>query len=236
MAKKRSLDPMREQLRVLTKKANKMATKLIEKNVASRALLEAQRTLKKMPTRADDSQLFRADLKRTCDINREFARVQAFLNDYTSTVRGAKGFTSDIKGLAGAFGSQWNVNGTGKNYDTERIDEDVAKKAFEIYRKVIEAAGGWERAVGMLKGKESLIGYGSENLIINIYDMVDNGMREVSIQSIALEMVENGIKAYEEMAAKQVADYDYGIVFDDETVTARRQFYTWRRKYRKGEI
>ena len=35
-----------------------------------------------MPTRADDSQLFRADLKRTRDINREFARVQAFLNDY----------------------------------------------------------------------------------------------------------------------------------------------------------
>ena len=108
-------------------------------------------------------------------------------------------------------------------------DEEITKKTFELYRRVVEAAGGWERAVGLIQGKESLIGYGSENLINNIYDMVENNYDEGDIISIALEQVESGIRAYEEMAAKQVSDYDYGIVFDDETAKERRQFYMWRR-------
>ena len=39
------------------------------------------------------------------------------------------------------------------------------------------------------------------------------------------------------MAAKQVSDYDYGIVFDDETVKERRAWFSWlfdnRKKFKK---
>ena len=228
-----SLDPMREQLSVLVNMANERANQLISSNLISRALLEAQRTLARQTSRSEDEELFKSNLKTRQQINREFARVHAFLNDYTSTPEGAENFKTNLQDLAGAFGAQWN-DGTGKNYDTSRIDDDIAAQTFDIYRKTVEAAGGWERAVGMFQGKESLIGYGSENLIIAIYDMIQNKVDEGLIMNRALNMVQEGIAAYEEMASKQVQDYDYGIVFDDETAARRRAFYTWRRSRRGG--
>lgn len=226
--KRVSLDPLREQLAVLVDQANQRVRELRFLGLGSRALEEANRTQKRKPTRYSDDLPFRADLKRRRDINIEFARVHEFLNDYTSTVEGAGNFENDISRLRGQFGANWNTEGTGKNYNTEIIDDETAKKAFEIYRKVIEAAGGWERAVGMLKGKESLIGYGSENLIVNIYDMVENNEDEGDIMTIALRIVDEGIEAYNEMARRQRANYDYGIVFDDETVQSRRDYFKYK--------
>lgn len=229
-----TLNPLREQLQVLVRQANERAQMLIEYNLPSRALMEAQRSWARQTSRAGDETLFKSDLKRRTQIEREFARVHAFLNDYTSTVEGAKDFTTDISRLTGQFGSKWNSAGTGQNYNTDIIDEKIASKAFELYRKVIERAGGWERAVGMLKGKESLIGYGSENLIANIYDMVENEMDDDLIINIASEQIEAGLEAYEEMASKQRADYDYGVVFDDEDTKARKEFYMWKFRYKRG--
>lgn len=233
MNRRRKLEPLRMQLQVLVNQANERAEQLIKAGLPSRALLEAQRTLKRKSTRANDEFLFRSDLARKVDINREFARVHAFLNDYTSTMTGAANFTTDINSLDGAFGGRWKVS-TGENFDTSRIDKTMASKAFDIYRRVVEQAGGWERAVGLFQGKESLVGYGSENLITAIYDMVQNSVNEGDIINLARDMVESGIQAYQEMAANQVADYDYGIVFDDEEAQQRRNFYTWRRNYRRG--
>lgn len=236
-SKRVSLNPLREQLKVLVDQANSRANAINKKGLLSRAVQEAQRTLKKQSSRVDDEELFRADLKTRQQINKEFARVHAFLGDYTSSVKGAYKFQTDLNSLSelkGAFGSKWRET-TGVNYDTSRIDEDSAKKAFEIYRMVTEAAGGWERAVGVFQGKESLIGFGSETLITNIYSMVVDGKKQKTIMNIARDMIEEGIKNYTDMAAKQVADYDYGIVFDDETAQARRNYYTWRRAYRQGK-
>lgn len=242
---KRTLDPLREQLSVLVNQANERVSQLIQGNLTSRALLEATRTRLRQSKRVDDDVEFRADLKTRREINREFARVHTFLNDYTSTVEGANDFQSKLSSYKGAFGSQWQAE-YGKNYDTSRIDSDKASIAFDIYRRIVEAAGGWERAVGIFQGKESLIGYGSENLIIAIYDMVENlpsssfnnePDRESFIIQRGLDIVNSGIKAYEEMAAKQVSDYDYGIVFDDETVQERRAWFAWlfdnRTKFKK---
>ena len=64
--------------------------------------------------------------------------------------------------------------------------------------------------------------------------MVQNKVDEGLIMNRALNMVQEGIAAYEEMASKQIQDYDYGIVFDDETAARRRAFYTWRRSRRGG--
>lgn len=216
-----SLKPLRDELQVLVNQANNRVHALIESGLPSRALLEAQRTWARQTSRANEDELFKSDLKSRRQIDREFARVHEFLNDYTSTVRGAKNLQSDFD----RFSGQWKTG--------EDMDEKLRAKTFEIYRKVVEAAGGWERAIGLLQGKESLTGYGSENLVNNIYDMLENEYSEGLIIQIALEQVESGIKAYEEMAERQVSDYDYGIVFDDETAKERREFYTWRRRYRQ---
>ena len=216
-----SLKPLRAELQVLVDQANSRVHALIESGLPSRALLEAQRTWARQTSRAEEDELFKSDLKSRRQIEREFARVHEFLNDYTSTVRGAKNLQSDFD----RFSGHWKTG--------EGMNEQLRGKTFEIYRKVVEAAGGWERAIGLLQGKESLTGYGSENLVNNIYDMLENEYDEGTIIQIALEQVESGIKAYEEMAERQVSDYDYGIVFDDETAKERREFYTWRRRYRK---
>lgn len=218
-----SLDPLREELEVLVTQANLRASELIASGLPSRALMEAQRTLARQSTRDQDI-LFRSDLKTRKQINREFARVHEFLNDYTSTLRGANDFKSDFDRFSGNWGDTWVEAG---------MDPEKRMRTFDLYRRVVEAAGGWERAIGILKGKESLTGYGSENLVNNIYDMIENNFSDGDIIAIALEQINAGIAAYEEMAKRQKADYDYGIVFDDETTTARRDFYTWRRRYRK---
>ena len=231
----KSLDPLREQLNVLVNQANERVHDLANKGLNSRALTEATRSRLRMPTRVADDELFRSDLKTRRQINREFARVHAFLNDYTSTTKGAYEFESDLKDYKGAFGHQWQAE-YGENYDKSRIDEEKAKMAFDLYRRIVEAAGGWERAVGIFQGKESLIGYGSENLIIAIYDMIENipeasfsdpKAKQGYIIQRGLDLVTAGKQAYEEMANRQVSDFDYGIVFDDETAKERRAWFSW---------
>lgn len=218
-----SLDPLREELKVLTDMANERAQQLIESGKNSRALLEAQRTLAAQWTRSQD-ELFSSNLKTRSQIYREFARVHEFLNDYTSTVEGAGNFETDL--------NRW----TGKwRDDYGEQDLVLRSRTFEIYRRVIEAAGGWERAVGLLQGKEKLTGFGSENLINNIYDMLENEkyFTEKDIIDIALSQIQAGADVYAEMAKNQRLNYDYGIVFDDDTVTARRAFFSWRFDNRK---
>ena len=223
-----SLKPLRQQLQVLTDRANQRVDALVDQQLPSRALLEARRTLARQTSRLDDETLFRSDLKTRKQINKEFARVQAFLDDYTSTVQGANNFATDLEDLKGAF--------KGKNgVDTDRINEGVLDEVFDTYRRVTEAAGGWERAVGVFQGKESLVGFGSEVLINNIYDMIYNNMSQSDAISISLDMIDEANKRYEEMSKRQVSGYDYGIVFDDETAEERRRFYTWRRTYNNSK-
>ena len=220
-----SLDPLREELQVLVDMANERAQGLIESGKNSRALLEAQRTLATQYTRSQDV-LFRSDLKTRPQIYREFARVHEFLNDYTSTVEGAANWETDLNRWTG----KWRDDYGEQNFE-------LRKQTFDIYRRVIEVAGGWERAVGLLQGKEKLTGFGSENLINNIYDMLENEAYSVEdVISIALNQIESGKHIYEEMVSRQKLDYDYGIVFDDESATARRAFFSWRfdNRHRKG--
>lgn len=217
--KRQSLQPLREQLSVLTDRANELVDKLIQSNKPSRALFEAQRTFKRLRSRKGQSNLFTSDLKDRRQINREFARVQAFLGDYTSTVAGASNFDSDLSELVGSFSFN-NYKGIFDN-----LDQDILPEVFDLYRRVVEAAGGWERAVGLFKGKESLIGFGSEVLINNIYDMFDNGVESSDIIAVALDMINNAHEDYERMAQLARSNYDYGIIFDDEETTARRKYF-----------
>lgn len=251
---RKSLDPLREQLAVLVNQANMRVKELEDNKIMSRALIEAERSKRAQTSRDNETDLFKTNFHDRRRIKREFARVQEFLNDYTSTLEGAENFTTKMSDLAGAFGGQWKAR-TGENYDTTRINKELANKTFDLYRRVVEAAGGWERAVGMFQGNNSLIGYGSENLINAIYDMVQNEdavsnmdeflskfhtddntpvtSYEEAILLRARAMIETGIENYKEMTEKMRSDYDYGVIQEDPDRKARRAFYIWKRNLRK---
>ena len=97
---RRTLDPLREQLQVLVNQANQRVDELTNQNLKSRALEEARRSLLRSPSRIDDMKagiLFRSDLSNREKINRELARVHAFLNDYTSAVDGHVRADDDVR-------------------------------------------------------------------------------------------------------------------------------------------
>lgn len=243
--KVKKLDPLREKLAVLVDQANARVYQLRNANkpVESRALIEAERTKARQYSRDNEEELFKSQFSRTRELKREYARVQAFLNDYTSTLEGAQNWSTNLADLKGAFGSQWRAT-TGKNYDTSRINEDVAKEAFRLYRMTVEAAGGWERAVGIFHGVEGILGYGSENLINAIYDATYNYMNGGQIQlsdenattilSTAYELVESAIHNYDRIAELQSSNEDYGELIPDNTKKAKQNWYRIKKeRYKK---
>lgn len=99
----------------------------------------------------------------------EATRARVFLNDKTSTIEGAKIYTAQLNAeeFRGKFGNQYHTwEHKYKNFDTKAIDEEVAKKVFENYRKLEEL-----RASDIV-GEGA---YGSENLIIAMYDAEIHG-------------------------------------------------------------
>lgn len=94
----------------------------------------------------------------------EATRARVFLNDKTSTIEGAKVYTAQLNAAMykGKFGNQYhNWEHRYKNFDTRIIDEEIAKQVFKNYRKLEEL-----RAADII-GEGA---YGSENLIIAMYD------------------------------------------------------------------
>lgn len=215
-------DNLRQELSLLVNKANKRVSALRKRDMSSRALVEAMRTFKRKGDKTE-SKLFKSDLKTESQLLRELARVNQFLNDFTSTVSGAKRMKNrDFQNLEGAFGANWAAE-YGVNYDKSRIRDDYAKKAFEIYRMLQEEFT-WERISGIYKGKESLIGYGSEVLITNIYDMVVAHSRTSTILDKGRQMIMDAEARYEFMAKNQMLDYDYGTLIEDPMKSNRRNF------------
>lgn len=99
----------------------------------------------------------------------EATRARVFLNDKTSTIEGAKVYTAQLNAeeFRGKFGNQYHTwEHKYKNFDTNIIDEEVAKRVFENYRKLEEL-----RAADIVGDGA----YGSENLIIAMYDAEIHG-------------------------------------------------------------
>lgn len=167
----KSLNPIREELNILTSQANAMVAELKASGYAedSRALAEAKRTAIRFHT---EDQLFTANLPRSKDIGRELARVREFLTDSTSTVEGTQ---RELYGLTESlFGGQFRADG-GYGANPLYVDKQTAERVFEIYRKALETQGGYQRVMGWLRAKyNGLQDYGSENIINAIYDMVTN--------------------------------------------------------------
>lgn len=100
----------------------------------------------------------------------ELYRVRVFLADKGSTIEGAKLETAQINAeiYKGKFGNQYNTEEHQyKRYDTGIIDTEIAQRAFKAYRKVEENWG------TKITGEGA---YGSENLIIAIYDAEVRGL------------------------------------------------------------
>jgi hypothetical protein len=98
------------------------------------------------------------------ELLREMTRIRVFMNDKGSTVEGARIETAQIHAAEykGKFGNEYN-NEENKfaRYDVKTIDRDAASRAFESYRKIEE-----HRAAEIVGDGA----YGSENLIIALYD------------------------------------------------------------------
>ena len=167
----KSLNPIREELSILTSQANALVAELKASGYAedSRALTEARRTAIRFHT---EDQLFTANLPRSKDIGRELARVREFLTDSTSTVEGTQ---RELYGLTESlFGGQFRADG-GYGANPLYVNKQTAERVFEIYRKALETQGGYQRVMGWLRAKyNGLQDYGSENIINAIYDMVTN--------------------------------------------------------------
>lgn len=245
-----SLNPAREKLQVLVDEANARVEQLMETQAriaeenkgkkkadrvqfASRALEEAQRTL--LPSHKEQyGELFTANLPRSRDINRELARVTAFLNDYTSMSQGAENFSSNVS--SGLFGGQWRKLGY-DGYDEENVTKEDAEMTFRIYSEVVADNGGWERVIAYFKySNPGMIDYGSEQLINMIYDMVQNKSAFAETEELdtagvikarADQFVKDMISNYDKMAVLQRSGNDYGVI-DPEDAEERRRRYEWR--------
>lgn len=98
------------------------------------------------------------------DLIREVTRARVFLGDEGSTIPGARIETAQIYGeqYKGKFGNEYNTEEHNfARFDTKTIDPEIAKRAFEAYRKIEEV-----RAAELANSG----GYGSENMIIALYD------------------------------------------------------------------
>lgn len=102
------------------------------------------------------------------ELIKEMTRMRVFINDKGSTLEGARLDTAQIYGAQykGKFGNEYNneENNFAK-FDIKSIDKDVAARVFENYRKIESIRSS---QIGKQDGGDG--GYGSENLIIAMYD------------------------------------------------------------------
>lgn len=239
----RSLDPAREKLRVLTEQANQIYWQQKTAGGISKAVLEAERTLtpshreKYFETNGD---LFSYDLPTTREINRELGRVMTFLTEYNQIYSGVN--PEDVKQSKGLFGAQWRA-GEGRGYDETRVSQEDAEMVFDIYHRVLEAGGGWERVIGYFRlMNPGLIDYGSENLINSIYEMVQNRDyivpsegNDVTGEIIArsLDMIDRMKDTYEQLAELQRSGNDYGSILSDRELQLNQAYWNYLKTHRR---
>ena len=104
------------------------------------------------------------------ELIREMTRMRVFINDKGSTLEGAKLESAQISAseYKGKFGNEYNnEENQFARYDIKSIDKDVASRAFANYRRIEE-----HRAAEIVGGGS----YGSENLIIALYDAEIRGL------------------------------------------------------------
>lgn len=151
------LNQMRERFQPIIDEANSRAGAILNQGLTSAALLRAEQE--------SGRGYFTLDLADTKqELIEEATRARVFLADETSTIEGAKIYTAQMNAaeFRGKFGNQYHTwEHKFKNFDTSVIDEETAKVVFSNYRKLEELRAADITGDGA---------YGSENLIIAMYD------------------------------------------------------------------
>lgn len=232
--KRKSLNLARQKLQVLVDQANVIYQRQMQSGQVSIALLEAERT--RVKVHKESGEMFTANQKRTRDINREIGRVMTFLTSYNQV--GEYGSTHET----GLFGAQWRAE-EGPGYDVTRVSQQDAEMVFDIYHRVIEAGGGWERVIGYFRlMNPGIVDYGSENLINSIYDMVQNQEylslsegNDVTGEIIArnLDMIETMRNTYESLAELQRSGNDYGSILTERELEHNKAYWNFITKFRR---
>ena len=235
---RKSLDPAREKLNVLTEEANRRYHELQNSGTKSRAVLEAVRSLTKSHKEKyyePSDELFTSNLSSTREINRELARTLAFLNDPTSLAGGEEIYERQLG--EGLFGAQYRMNG-GPGYNEEFVTKADADMVFDIYHRIIEHGGGWEMVVGYFQMlNPGLIDFGSENIINAIYDMVRNkadiklseGIEDVSGEIIKRTnaLIDNMKEVYSNLSELQLSGNDYGSILTAKEVQTNKAYLSY---------
>lgn len=124
------------------------------------------------------------DVKNREDLISRITAVRVFLADKGSTLEGAKLEMTQIatEKYKGKFGNQYNTEEYNfARYDTSVIDGNIAKVAFENYRKI-------ESIRASQIGRQGQDGvYGSENLIIAMYDAEIRGIDSFAVGNDLLD-------------------------------------------------
>lgn len=110
------------------------------------------------------------EVKTRSDLLTIITQMKVFLSSKSSTIEGAILETAEMQGeqYRGQFGNQYfNAENGFKRYNTKVIDNDIAKEVFRNYRRIEEI-----RAVDIVNDG----GYGSENLIVAMYDAQVKGL------------------------------------------------------------
>lgn len=121
------------------------------------------------------------------DLIARVTAIRTFINDKGSTEEGA--FRETIEASAqqykGKFGNEYNTEEHNfKRFDTSVIDEELAKRAFENFRKL-------ESIRASQIGRQGDMGvYGSENLIIAMYDAEVKGIDSFDVGNDLLDIFE----------------------------------------------
>ena len=222
------LQQYREQLAVLTERANARVETIVNNGFQSRALDAALAS--RPSTRGSNEPLFNANLRTEKQIKTELARTMAFLSDSTSLSEGAENFTENFS-AKGLFGGQYRAI-NGKGYSDE-IDDDIGETTLDLYGKILAQAGGWERVIGYMKSfGGGLVEYGSEQLINSIYDMVvqlgTSDSAQERIINRGKEIVDQMVKDYQEMATKQRSGVDYGFLGYDDNSKEMQKYWAWK--------
>ena len=161
-------------------------------------------------------------ISTTEELIREMTRMRVFMNDNGSTLEGAMLDNAQINAAQykGKFGNEYNTEEFQfARFDTTIIDKDVASRAFESYRKI-------ESIRSSHIGKKDSFdgGYGSENLIIALYDAEIRGHDSYNYGTDLLDAFVK-TKSDDWQAATQNANMITGITgIIEDNITGRYLF------------
>ena len=124
------------------------------------------------------------DVNTREDLISRVTAIRVFLADEGSTLEGARKETLQTL-YGGKFGNEYNNKQNNfARYDISAIDKEKAERAFENYRKLEER---WAALIGKQGGAGV---YGSENLIIAMYDAEVRGVDSFDVGKDLLEEFE----------------------------------------------